>query len=251
MALNKIWDKMSTSRNLRRKAEREKGKKPLTGTGPVGSSLLPSQRMNTSEFVADRSVVSGGNGALRISKNKGDTVSVTIDSKHLHPPEKNYVPDSFTIETFIGYSDLYFGKKSPKGRSGDLLNCLAVRFPNNGLKTLVLKGQKDFYEKLQRQAPITEELKKQYGIILEEQFPVSQGSQHFVYSNFIYAAHGADVGELMFYMISPAYIHHMSSGQSAILAPDTKGIEGVITMTIPIDLLSYFYYKISENKNEY
>jgi|GEM_PF-4701529 len=239
---------MESARQLRRKAEKEK-KKPVLKNGPV-SELPPSQQMLLSNIKPGSKMFTGGNGAMQLSQ-EGDRTSVSIDTSKLRPPEKQYVADSFTIDTFIGHSDLYFGKKSPRDRNGDLLNCIAVRFSNKLLKDLVLKGHKDFYDPLLKEFPVSSDHRKQFGIVLEEQFPISQDSQHFVFANFLYAAHSADVGELMFYGISPAYIHHMLSGKPAVFAPDSNGVDGIITMIVPIDLLSYIYQIIIETKNEF
>jgi len=237
-----------SNRQLRRKAEKGKKSKVLQN-GPV-SSLSPTQKMLIPDFDPDNEVFTGGKGILQLSQTGGRT-SINIDTSKLKPPEKQYVADSFTIETFIGYSDLYFGKKSPRGRSGDLLNCIAVRFANRLLKDLILNGHKVFYEPLLKQSPISSDLRKQFHIVLEEQFPVSQASQHFVFANFLYAAHGVDVGELMFYKISPAYVHHLVSRKPAIFAPDSDGVDGIITMIVPLNLLSYFYKMIIEKKNDF
>jgi len=242
---------MSKNRKTRREEEKASSEKGSTSKGflPVTRPLTPSQRILSPEGLGTGDVFKGRKTALVISQDNGAT-SVTVDTSKLVPPKKSYIADSFTIETFIGHSDLYFGMKSPRGREGDLLNCLVVRFSNRVLKSLVVDSHKDFYKGLLKQISVTEKHKKQFGIVLKNQFPVSQDSQHFVYSNFMYAAHGIDAGELMFYKISPAYIHHIASGKPAVFAPDSEGIEPLITITVPIDLLAYFYKKIIGIKNE-
>jgi hypothetical protein len=230
-----------------KKPGKEEKKYKTLNVGPL-TNLATSQEMLIPGLMAAGKYQTSSNKALQVTLKEGIT-SVSIDSSKLKPPEKQYVADSFTIATFIGYSDLYFGNKSPKARSGDLLNCIAVRIPNRVLKDLVFKGHKNFYEPLLEKFSINKDYRKQFRINLEEQFPLSHDSQHFVFANFVYAAHGADMGEIMFYKISPSHIHHLATGKQTIIDPKSDGIEGIITITVPISLLAYFYKMIIEKKN--
>ena len=189
-------------------------------------------------------------GALRIER-KGGLDAVTVDFSKLEQPRDEYIPNSFCFERFIGYTDLYFGQKSPRNRQGDLVNCVVVRVPNRLVKQLFIEDHEKFSTGLLDQIKITDQLLDQYRLDIENQFPISFGSQVFQFANFAYCAHSADTGKIMFYEIAPVYIHQIMSGQGAPAPPGGKGINGKLTITTPVGLLACFYHTILEKRDEY
>ncbi len=234
---------MSQARREKRKLEKDK-KKELDRKNRAKGKGSPSTELTTSNIKI------GHKSILSIEKS-GNTQQVRVDLSKLSPPSRKYNADCFAFEKYDGYSELFFGNKRPGKRDSELLHSFIIRFPNRVVKDLMIDGHKDFYEKLFENHPFRDEHINLFGIDLENQFPIEQGKHLFENANLIYGVHGGDEAELMFFKISPSYLHHLSTGNPTILVPETTGVEDVITIVVPITLLAYIYNRILEKKNEF
>lgn len=177
-----------------------------------------------------------------------DNSSISINLSHLQPPKTVYHANCFTVRKCFGYSDLFFGQTDPRKTDNPILNTVVIRVPENTIRDMIIRDHKPFYEGVFKTHKVTEEYFNHFDINIESQFPNTNYA--FFSTNFLYAAHGNGEGELMYYRISPSYIHHLSSGEPAII-PDQRSIEEVLTIRVPFPLLAFIYHRILESdKNE-
>lgn len=225
-------EKRSEQKKLAKKKER--GKKLYT---PKNTALVTS------------GIKFGHKSVLRIEKS-GNTATIKVDFSKLAPPSKVYQADCFTLEIYDGYSEFFFGNKRPGKRDDELLHTVVLRIPNRIVKDLMVEGHKDFYNNLFKSHPIEDHYEKTFGFDLENQFPIQRGTHAYDTANLLYGVHSIDEGELMFYKISPSYLHFLLTEKPSIVKPDTTGVDDIVTISVPLKLLAFMYHKILEKKDE-
>ncbi len=230
----KNWEKKKQQKQLLK----EKNRKNKATPTKTSSALVPQEKISTS-------------GQISLLQVENKAATIKIDISKLTVPPKKYTADSFVFKKYLGYSYLYFGLKDPSQREKELLNIVIIRLPNPIIKTLMIDGHEPFYRELFKSNPLSEEHNEQFQILLESQFPNGKDQYAIFPSNFIYAAQGMGDAELMFYKISPSFMHRFITGNPSITDLDKKEVDPVIMINLPINLLCYVYKQITEIKNEF
>ena len=188
-----------------------------------------------------------GNALVKFEKTK-DAIAINLSG--LRPPKTIYYPDAFAIRKCFGYSDFYFGQRDPRNTDKPILTAIIIRVPEDTINKLIIKEHKPFYQGIFASGEISQKHYENFEIDVATQFPDSNFA--FFSANFLYGAHGNGEGELMFYRISPSYVHHLVTGKPAIIPDhDQDYVEDVLTVRLPVQLLAFVYHSILENeKNE-